>query len=95
MKGFNVHRATARSKPDSLPDIVKTCWFVMKERWFDNLQRKDIKKYAHNDKKFVLSDSATVEKKFQDTLAKGKSYIEENFKEMLLRLFPNTDYLEQ
>ena len=95
MKGFNVHRATARSKPDSLPDIVKTCWFVMKEKWFDNLQRKDIKKYAHNDKKIVLSDSATVEKKFQDTLAKGKSYIEENFKEMLLRLFPNTDYIDQ
>ena len=39
MKGFNVHRATARSKPDSLPDIVKTCWFVMKEKWFVNLQR--------------------------------------------------------
>ena len=82
MKGFNVHQATARSKPDSLPAIVKTCWFIMKEKWFDNLHRKDINKYMHNDKKTVFSDSATVEKKFQDTLANSKSYIEEHFKEI-------------
>ena len=71
MKGFYVHPATARSKPDSFPDIVKTCWFVMKEKWFDNLQRKGIKKYAHNDKKIVLLDNATVENKFQDTWNKN------------------------
>ena len=67
----------------------------MREKWFDNLKRKDIKKYAHNDKKIVLSDNATVENKFQDTMGKGKSYIEENFKEMLFRHFPNTDYIQQ
>lgn len=97
MKGFELNKATSRSKPDSLPDRLKICWFAMKEKWFDNLERRNVNKYAHNTKTVgVSSDSIDiVENKFLDVISKGKKYIRENYKELLLRLFPNTDYVEQ
>ena len=97
MKGFDLNKATARSKPDSLPDRLKICWFAIKEQWFDNLERKNIKKYGHNSKAVDVSPDSVgiVENKFLDVLSKGKKYIRENFKELLLRLFPNMDYVDE
>ncbi len=102
MKGFELNKTTARSKPDSLPDRLKICWFAMKEKWFDNLERRNVNKYEHNCKSVDVSSDSTgiVENKFLDVLSKGEKYIREkyireNFKQLLLRLFPNMDYVQQ
>ena len=69
----------------------------MKEKWFVNLERRNVIKYAHNSKSVDVSSASTgiVENEFLDVLSKGEKEIRENFKVLLLRLFPNMDYVEQ
>ncbi|CAB4000437.1 Hypothetical predicted protein [Paramuricea clavata] len=44
-EAFDIHHTREHKKPSSLYDQIKVAQFVIKERWFECKQRKDVHQY--------------------------------------------------
>ena len=74
--GFDVHGTSRHSVPSLFPDQLKGAWFCLKERFFQNLKRKDVKCYSVNgDGK----PDGKVPTNFLDIRQKGKDRIVADF----------------
>lgn len=90
--GFDLHRTSKHSSPDSLPDRITIGWIAIKEGWFQDKGRDCVVSYPHAHKK-VPENRNKLASKLLNPKETGYKCLTDHLKEMLLRLFPNIDNL--
>ena len=87
--GFDVHSTSRHSVPSPFSDQLKGAWFCLKERFFQNLRRKDVKCYP------VSGDgkpNGKVPTNFLGIREKGKDRVVADFTKKLYESFPDLRY---
>ena len=90
-KEYGVHSRVKSSVANAKPDAVKIAWFGLQNDWFKNKERQTIPFLDHNKKDLSSHASKTVPKECTDVEPRGRSFIMNNIKEILCRLFPHED----
>ena len=70
---------------------MKVCWFVLKEEWFLNKERKQVLAYPSDSKSLDRKKQRSVSSNIVNSRAKGVSLVKEHYNEWKFRLFPNED----
>ena len=74
--------------PDPMPDRIRVAWFAIKNKWYSNEKRKEVKLFPHTKKKLgTLVDE--IPKTCRNVKKRGVAVVEENFEEMICRNFPS------
>ena len=84
---FDIHNTKKHKKPPSLYDQLKVAQFVIRQEWFESLQRTIVPKYAWADKK--VKEGEKVPDKYVNVLDKGEAKASSEFTAFLHRKYPN------
>jgi hypothetical protein len=90
-KEYGVHTKLTSTVADATPDTVKIAWFGVQYDWFKDQGREAIPFLDHNKKDISSHASKVVPKECTEVESRGRSYIVNNIKEILCRLFPHED----